>query len=651
MPQKLQPFLHDVVTSLAAPTIVLSADDGSFSAGASVHGLLHADVRVLSRLDLLVDGQPGTHIHTRSGAQDATFTSLPRRVGTELSEIADPQVRLTRRRSVRPGVLHEAAMVTSALDEPVETRVEFVLASDFAPIERIKVGDVTAPAALDVEMLPEGFRLTGPYGLHLEAHAPGARVEKTGIDQLSVLWELQVPAHGSVTVDLDLRISDEAAAVVAADSGSHGVGEPAGLDVASLTEQLTADTSAYPLLRPWLEQSLADLNALRMANPDHPEDAFVAAGSPWYLTLFGRDSLWSALFLVEHDLSLAIGTLRTLARLQGRADDPEAAEQPGKIMHELRRGTFAYADLSLPPLYFGTIDATALWVMLLVEAWRCGMPSEDVRAHVSNLRAALAWITGPADADGDGFAEYVDTTGHGLSNQGWKDSADAVRFADGRMAEAPVALCEVQGYAYAAVSGAAELLDAMGETDTAGLRSWAAALQDRFRAAFWCADADGPYPALALDAAKQRVDSVTSNIGHLLGTGILDTDEERAVVDRLLAGGLTSGLNSGLGLRTMSADDAAYSPLSYHCGSVWPHDTAVAIRGMLRGGFTAEAAELARGLLAGAVAFDFRVPELWSGEGEPVPYPASCRPQAWSAAAAVVAARALAADAGGPDPQ
>jgi glycogen debranching enzyme len=363
-----------------------------------------------------------------------------------------------------------------------------------------------------------------------------------------------------------------------------------------------------------------------MAVPGRRGDVFLAAGAPWYFTLFGRDSIWAARLLLPFGWQLAAGTLRALAACQGSKLDPETAEAPGKIPHELRRAG---------SLYYGTIDATPLWICLLHDAWRWGMPASQVRALLPALHAALECISRYGDSDGDGLLEYIDQSGHGLSNQGWKDSGDAIRFADGRIAKPPVALCEVQGYAYEAAMAAAELLTAFGEPGADRWRAWAAGLAEAFRASFWLPDG---YPALALDAAKQPVDSLTSNIGHLLATGLLTKDEESLVAGRLAG----PDMDSGFGLRTMSAGNAGYNPLSYHCGSVWSHDTAIVIRGLYRSGHGDDAARLAEGLLSAAAAFDWRLPELFSGEDRgPVPYPAACRPQAWSAAAAGALAQAL----------
>ncbi|GAB3711079.1 glycogen debranching N-terminal domain-containing protein [Mariniluteicoccus flavus] len=659
--------LHQLVTSVAAPTLVLSRPSGDFGSGdlwpAGGEGIYHADQRVLAVGRLTVDGRPPVALahHARDG--HAVFSSLAL-VATE-NPMQDPQLRIDRRRVVTPGTVREELTVSSMADEESRFTLELRLGTDGASMSEVRAGDDRELVPHDAREIGGGVQWTRGEATYRLA-GPGAIIDLVDPTMITLRWLGTLAPHATTELAYNLECDDPGGAVVAAR------GE--GLDVAGISERLVegTDPAVREAAADWLTQSLHDLNGLRMATAARPDDAFFAAGSPWYLTLFGRDSLWTARFLVGVDLAHAASTLRTLAALQGTKDDPEAAEQPGKIMHELRRATLAYGSLQLPPLYFGTIDATALWVCLLVDAWRAGLPEAEVRALLPNLRAALAWITGPADADGDGFAEYIDTTGHGLANQGWKDSADAVRFHDGRQAVGPVALCEVQGYAYEAVMGAAELLDALGGNDsnalrasedpnalrasedphalrasasetrsalheTQTLRDWAHHLRERFHDQFWVGEGDDRFVALALDGDKRPVDSVTSNMGHLIGTGILSPDEERLLARRLVA----DDMASPLGLRTMSDHDQGYSPLSYHCGSVWPHDTAVVIMGMLRAGLTDEAGVLARGLLRAARSWDNRLPELWSGEDAKVPYPAACRPQAWSAAAAVVAVRAL----------
>ncbi len=636
MSQPRQPFLHDLTILVAAPSQMFGREDGGIGRAegpVGVEGLWHADLRVLSGLVLTADGRPPEHIATRSLAADENgdgllFTFLLRELADGGPAHRSTPVRLDAERRLAPGRLTETLTVTSWLDQSVTLRLALTVVRDLAPMPLVRGGSDGPP------LRPGPDPLTwGNDEVTAQLSAPDAAVGSAPAS-LELTWDLSVSPRGSTTVGWTLAVTDQGSVVGPA-------GRPA-LAAARIAKGL-AERATDPgrgtdhRLRPWLERSLADLNGLRMTTVDSPDDVFFAAGSPWYLTLFGRDSLWTARMLLPVDPAYAMGTLRVLARRAGTTVDVDRAEAPGKILHELRRAAVAHGDLALPPLYYGTIDATPLWVCTLYDAWRSGVPDTEIETLLPTLEGALRWVVEDGDADGDGFCEYLDLSGHGLANQGWKDSADSVRFADGTIATGPVALCEVQAYAFEAATRGADLLDAFGRPGAERYREWAAALKERFRAVYWCGEGESRFPALALDGSKRPVDTLTSNIGHLLGTGLLDPDDE-LVVARHLAG---SDLDSGLGLRTMSAADGGYSPLSYHCGSVWPHDTAIAILGLHRAGLTAYADGLVEGLLRASVAFDQRLPELWSGEGEPVPYPAACRPQAWSAAAAVVVASVL----------
>ncbi len=421
--------------------------------------------------------------------------------------------------------------------------------------------------------------------------------------------------------------------------------------LASLADRLLELAGPVPAeARSLARTSLSDLDSLTMALAQAPDSPFLAAGAPWYFTLFGRDSLLAAELLLPLTAEPALSVLRVLASLQADRHDEESAAQPGKILHEFRdipvRITEGGRTTALPALYYGSIDSTLLWVRLLHGAWKAGAPRSEVKALIPHLERALSWLRDSADADGDGFLEYFDPTGHGLANQGWKDSGDSIRWQSGEIAEGPIALCEVQGYAFEAARGAAELLAAFAD-DTADpahtpalWAEYADRMATRFRERFWVRDARGPYPALALDAAKRPVDGAASNMGHLLGTGMLSEEEERLVTERLMG----PEMFSGFGFRTLSTENGAYWPTRYHAGSVWTHDSAIILRGMSRAGFAEEAAAAARGLFAAARGFSWRLPELFSGaprrEGRtgderPLPYPASCRPQTWAAASAV----------------
>ncbi|MFG2054977.1 glycogen debranching N-terminal domain-containing protein [Micromonospora sp. NPDC048930] len=618
----LQPLLHDLVGVVHAPTSTLGDTAGQIRPS-GVQGVFHADARVLSRAELRVDDrEPEALTRGAAGPHGARFVSLARWLG---DPTPDPTVRIDRTRQAGPHGITEEIVVSSTAAAPVHATLSIDLGCDLAPIELVKSGGSGAPLEAkagepgQVQWAAEGVTVT----VTGEAATVDAAGERATAPRLS--WPLTVAPDTAVTLRWRLAVTDPKA-VVAAPPAGPGWSVP----------EVRADDRRLVRL---LDRALADLRGLRLADPAHPEDVFLGAGVPWFLTLFGRDSLWAARMLLPLGTDLAAGTLRVLARRQGTRVDPATGEAPGKILHELRRHEFTLADegLRLPPAYYGTVDATMLWVNLLHDAWRWGLPAEQVEPLLPHLEAALGWLAEHADADGDGFVEYVDTTGHGLANQGWKDSGDSIRFRDGRLAAPPIVLAEVQGYAYEAAVNGADLLDAFGRPGGDRWRGYADRLARRFRQAFWVDGRYGPQPALALDRDKRPVDSLTSNIGHLLGTGLLSADES-AQVAALLS---TEALAGGFGLRTMSTDDAGFSPLSYHCGSIWAHDTAIVLGGLARAGHRDAALRLADGLLGAAEAFDFRLPELYGGDdrsalGRPVPYPAACHPQAWSAAAAVL---------------
>jgi hypothetical protein len=606
----LQPLLHDLVPTVCAPTSALAGADGQIRSS-GVQGVFHSDARVLSQALLRLDGrEPEAIGHAEEGPGTTRFVALARWLG---DRIPDPTVRVDRVRHVAAGRIEERIEVASTATVAVSTLVTLDLAVDLAPIEAVKSGRGGRPVAPNPA--GDGALAWTQDRITVTATGHAAGIEESG----RLAWNVDLAPRERAVLRWELHVDDPGAAVHAPD-GPREWARP----------RVRAGDRRLSRL---VDRSLDDLESLRLTDAGDP---FLGAGVPWFLTLFGRDSIWAARMLLPLGTDLAAGTLRVLARRQGTRVDPRSGEAPGKIMHELRRHEFALPreGLRLPAVYYGTVDATLLWISLLHDAWRWGMPDAEVAALLPHVEAALGWLSGYADPDGDGFVEYIDTTGSGLANQGWKDSADAVRYADGRQAPPPIALVEVQGYAYRAAVDAAALLDAFGRPDGEKWREYAAALAERFRARFWV---DGRYPALALDRDKRRVDSLTSNIGHLLGTGILEADEERAVADALAS----DAMSGGYGLRTMSALDGGFAPLSYHCGSIWAHDTAIVTAGLARAGFGTAAANLIDGLLTAAEAFGYRMPELHGGDARadltrPMPYPAACRPQAWSAAAAIL---------------
>lgn len=389
-------------------------------------------------------------------------------------------------------------------------------------------------------------------------------------------------------------------------------------------------------------QAVDDLRSLLLLTESGPVPA---AGVPWFVAAFGRDALLTAHLLLPYRTDVAEGTLRYLAGAQAIEPDVFRAAQPGKILHEMRYGEFARTGITPHAPYYGTVDATPLFVTLLEAHARHAGSFELVRELRPNWEAALAWIVGPGDPDSDGFLEFESTpqeAGTGLTIQSWKDSSDSMSHADGRLAGGAIAVSEVQGYAYAAYRAAAWFYERLGEAEHA--HDWEARaehLKRTFDTRFWL-DELGTY-AMALDGEKRPLQVKNSDAGQLLWTGIVR--EERA--DRLVATLFDDASYSGWGFRTLGSGEVRFNPVSYHNGSVWPHDSALIIAGLERYGYVAEARRAARAILDLADAQpDRRLPELVAGyprtEAPPVPYPVACRPQAWDAAAVVHLARLLA---------
>ena len=627
-----QPYLNNLVTAVCAPAMSLSGRDGQMRRK-GVEGLYVQDVRALSQLVLSVNGSEPVPLgyEVVGGAVNEFYGAI---VGAG-NPGPDLTVFVSRKRALTPAGMVETFTLKSYACAAFDCHVELQIGSDLAAIAAVRSG--LRPAAQIAVPTEDGLVWDVPRrgSVHVGCSPrPGAIDAVKG----SVSWDLVVGTGEEVAWLVSVQLQDLGTPVVFVEAPAE---TSRGFPVPEV------DATDHRLRR-LVELSVEDLKGLLMVGPAHSSEVFLAAGAPWYLTLFGRDSLWAARLLLPLGSELALGTLRTLARRQGQAVDKTTGEQPGKILHEVRRpdlSTYLKTEegrseriVSLPPVYYGTVDATPLWVCLLHDAWKWGMPAGEVERLLPSMQRCLAWLT-EMGCRADGFVSYIDESGHGLANQGWKDSWDAVQFRDGRIARAPLALCEVQGYAYEATMGGAELLDAFGQGGADRWREFAVGLSERFRARFWVDDADGAYPAMALEDDGTAVDSLSSNIGHLLGTGLLNPPECELVATRLLG----ADLNCGFGLRTLAASSAGFNPLSYHCGSVWAHDTAIAIAGLActPGPVAQKAtASLVEGLLGAAEGFGYRLPELYGGHSHherstPLPYPASCHPQAWAAASSI----------------
>lgn len=627
--EESEPVPHASITLVEGTSFTICGPCGDISGAANVEGLFVGDTRVCSRLVLTIDDvlvEPLT-VATRSPFA-ASFVA--RTMDRAFVVFRDLWVGRGMRVDIR---------LRNLTDVPRAPVVRVVLDADLADLFAVKEGRAE-PAPV--------VRTAGDGVVHFVGDEGRAGLAVRGVGALatadgSLRWRAEIDPGEQWSACLELtalRGGEEVAP-------RHRCGIPPDLAIsvarqAGWEQRLPRLQSDVPGLAPSVEQAGEDLGGLRLFDPDHSDQAVIAAGAPWYMTLFGRDSIltsWMALLL---DPSLALGTVRALARLQGTDSVDDSEEQPGRILHEVRFSKGPSLALADGDVYYGTVDATPLFVMLVHELWRWGVPFDELLALLPAVDASLDWMAGPGDPDGDGYVEYADHSPQGLVNQGWKDSFDGVSFADGRMPEPPIALAEVQAYAYAAWRAGAALASANGDHAVATTRETrAATLMRQFDRDFWV-----PHHAafaVALDRDKRPVDAVTSNMGHCLWAGIVADPDKAAAVARWL---VSPELFSGWGVRTLATSMARYNPLSYHNGSVWPHDTAICVAGLRRAGFVDQALQIAGGLLAAAEASGSRLPELFAGltsDEMPVPvrYPASCSPQAWASASPLLITRAL----------
>jgi glycogen debranching enzyme len=636
------PESEPVTTAGGAVTIVegssfcISAPSGDLGVPGP-HGVFFRDTRILSRWDLSIDGEPPEPLAAMTpDPYRATFLArVPRRAAR-----SDTNLLVQRERRVGNG-LREELVLRNPAGEPAACTVIVRVDADFADLFEVKEGRVRPRAERTLQAQGERLLLDQRWrGNHRGAvvEAPGATVLEGG----TISYTVVVPARGQWSTSLLVRPVVNGEDVDPAFPLDRPLADSVPARRLERWQQSTPmATTGNDALQRTLDRTQKDLGALRIFDPDDPSLAVIAAGAPWFMALFGRDSLLSSYMALPLDPTLALGTMQTLARMQGTKVDPRTEEQPGRILHETRLG----ADFPLShgggSIYYGTVDATPLFVMLLGELRRWSIASEQVDALLPHADRALAWIERYGDRDGDGFVEYQRSTEVGLVNQGWKDSWDGVNFADGRLAETPIALCEVQAYVYAAYVARSHFADLAG--DDAATQHWADkadAIKAAFNEQFWVPDRG--WFAVALDGQKRQVDALTSNIGHCLWTGIVDDDKAARVAEQLMS----PEMFTGWGVRTLASSMGRFNPMSYHNGSVWPHDSVLVATGLMRYGFVDEAQRIGTGLLDAATHFGGRLPELFCGFDRseypsPVPYPTSCSPQAWAAATPIQVMRML----------
>lgn len=623
-------------------TVFISEPDGQLDL-LGRKGLMFRDTRLLSTWSLYANGEPWDLLN--SGAIEhfvARVQMTNRLIPTQDGDIPPRTLLLSLGRWVEGGV-HEDIDIANHGPGLVRFNLELTLRSDFSDVFEVKSGRLVRRGRIVTDWDNAAQRLTTRYenadfrrGLVVTTHADGPASYANGRISFDVALAPGASWHACLLYNME--IDDATFSAPTGCAHQAALSDSAGR-LAAWRAQTLRVTCANPAWERTVSQAVDDMAALRL-----PVDGqtIPAAGLPWFLVLFGRDSLIASLQCLPVSPGFATGTLAVLGARQSEVEDPARDAEPGKILHELRRGELAHFRLIPHTPYFGTADATALYLILLHRTWRWTGDRALVTAHFATALRCLDWIDDWGDRDGDGLQEYGARGPRGYENMGWKDAGDAVLHADGRMASNPKALCELQGYTYAAWLGMAEICEAFGEpARAAALRGKAAALFNRFNDAFWMEE-EGFY-AFALDGQKRQVRSIASNVGHCLWSGIVRPDRAGRVVARLMQ----EDMFSGWGVRTLSARHPAYNPISYHNGSVWPHDNGLMVEGFARYGLHAEASRLAGALADAADGFAaHQVPELFSGlprerTGFPVQCPGANVPQAWAAGSSFSVMQAL----------
>ena len=620
---------------------------GNIPAGNTAgYGLYMLDTRFLSAFELLIEGQNPIYL---SHSSDRNFIATFQFVNPPLTlrdgvRVGRQTVSIRRSRFVDGVALYERIGFYNCNQVPLDLEITLTFDSDFADIFAVR------------NYAPQR------RGVRSSVHTSTKRITFTyrGRDNINrrtviefdrppepksantLLFPIHLEPH--VPVSLALRMIPQVGTATPLPKVSF---DPALESLANAYEEWHKDSTAIQTNNEYfddgmLRQSRLDVRALLEFRNTDPGTRVVvpSAGIPWYAVPFGRDSIVTALQTLMYNPSIAEGTLRTLAAYQGVKFDAVTEEEPGKIFHELRRGELANLK-QIPHLpYYGTVDATPLFVVLFVETMRwLGMSEAGKVLYADLLPAvlkALSWCDDHGDLDQDGYVEYQQGALGGVRNQGWKDSPDSLQYQDGTSAVLPAALVEVQGYVYHAKDGLSRLTAHRGDVELSKrLAAEAAALKLRFNRDFWMDDCG--FYAQALDGKKQPIASITSNAGHVLWSGIADEDKAELTVRNLGS----EDMFSGWGLRTLSASSPNYNPMSYHNGSVWPHDNSLIAVGMRRYGFSEDAAAIVNGVIDAGFRFpNHRLPELFCGfsrdrkfNSSPVAYLVSCSPQAWAAAA------------------
>ncbi|PLR84473.1 amylo-alpha-1,6-glucosidase [Bacillus sp. V33-4] len=605
-------------------------------------GLYRNDTRFLSKLDIKINGQEP--ILLSSDAKENYMATIlltnPHMENDGSLVLWRESVEIERTRFINEGILYESIKVKNYFPKSVQFDLSVHMDVDFTDM-----------------FIVRGFQ-NGTMGKRTGQSIEGNSITYNylGADKVSrrslVSWDQDaatVEEGGNVSFNISLHNAEEKT-ITFTIQPLIGAEEPKkNIEIADAMSRLKASYEAwgqeitkvhtdYLPLQKLVERGIDDVRVLLT---DVGYGKFPVAGLPWYGVPFGRDSLIAALQMLAFNPEIAKGTLLTMASSQGKKVDPWRDEQPGKIMHEIRYGELAATNQIPFTPYYGTIDATPLFLILLSEYVKWTGDLELVKQLSHNVEAALNWIDHYGDRDGDLFVEYHQESSKGIANQGWKDSGDSVVHRNGEYADTPIALSEVQGYVYHAKIGIANIYENLGKpAEALALRNQAKQVKDRFDEAFWMEDAK--FYAIALDANKKQVGTITSNPGHVLLSEMLEKDKAEAVINTLLS----KKMFSGFGIRTMGEGESAYNPMSYHDGSIWPHDNSLILLGMSKLLRQDAANIVIEGLIHAGAHFEYdRLPELFCGYdasiGKAVKYPVACSPQAWAAGTPLVFIQSL----------
>ncbi len=634
-----------LVQILEGNTFVVSDDRGDIQASQTdPTGLFSFDTRFLSRWLLTVNGQQLSALSTDDVQYFQTRYFLVPGSGTVY---VDATLSVIREREVAPDGFREELRVFNHQSSPVALAIRIEAASDFADLFEVKDA-LKKKGEYHTQIVGNSLVLRyrrETYGREtwISATAP------TDIDERGLSFQITVPAHGEWSTELDVVASQggpdgSAAAPVRVRGQAHGTRHVRRDQARGLEKWLQRAPTVecdWEAVEHIYRRCMTDLAALRFSTLTMPGRSLPAAGLPWFMTIFGRDSIFTSLQALPFTSELASTTLLALAERQGTRIDDFRDEDPGRILHEMRYGELTAFEERPHSPYYGNADATALYVVLLDEYERWTGDAKLVRDLEHAARAALAWIDEYADLQGNGYVSYQRRNAQtGLENQCWKDSWDSISYRNGDLPGFPRATCELQGYAYDAKIRGARLARHLWKDQAFAerLEKEAADLKRRFNRDFWVPD--GEYFAVALDGDGRQVDSLTSNIGHLLWSGIVEKSKARAIARHLLG----PRLFSGWGVRTLAEGEARYNPIGYHVGTVWPFDNSFIAWGLRRYGFDEEAAAIVAGIMGAAEVFDGRLPEAFGGYPRlatryPVQYPTACSPQAWSTGAPLLLLR------------